>query len=118
MSDLITSARAKYNINQSSFTTAENTTISTLVTAASKAVKRFCRREVDTQSFDELYSGSGNLKLRLDQYPIVSVSRVEGCPSAVLLIKNTDSTTVRATVAVTTSSLTLVRVASGTTTAD
>src|SRR5581483_4417518 len=93
-------------------------TISALVTAVSKAVKRYARREFDTQSFDELYSGHGDIKLRLDQYPILSVSRVAASPFAVLLIKNTDSTTVRASVAVTSSGLTLVRVASGTTTTD
>lgn len=118
MADLITSARAKYNINQATFTTAENTTLSALVTAASKAVKRFCRREFDTQSFDELYGGSGDVNLQLAQYPLLSVSRVSTAPAAVLLIRNTDASTLRAAVAVTSVGLTLVRVASGTTTTD
>jgi hypothetical protein len=76
MSDLITSARAKYNINQASFSSDEDTTLAALVTAVSKAVKRYCRREFDSQSFDQLYSGNGEQHLLLDEYPLISVSRV------------------------------------------
>src|SRR5437660_9724083 len=54
MADLITSARAKYAINQATFSGGEDTTISALVTAVSKIVKRYCRREFDSQSYDEL----------------------------------------------------------------
>src|SRR5256714_4958793 len=112
MSDLITSARAKYSINQSSFTAAEDTTISALVTAVSKAVRSYCRRQFDSQSFDELYSGTGNEYLLLKEYPILSVARVAYNPRTVLTIKNTSSSNQRATVAVTSTGLTLVRVAS------
>src|SRR5438034_1850959 len=118
MSDLITSARAKYSINQSSFTAAEDTTISALVTAVSKAVRRFARREFDSQSFDELYSGNGGCYLQLNQYPILSVSRVASGPKSVLTIRNSSSANQRATVAAGSSGLTLVRVASGTSTTD
>ncbi len=117
MADLITSARAKYGINQASFSAAEDTTIAALVTAVSRAVRRFCKREFDSQAFDELYSG-GEFWLFLDQYPIISVSRVAGGPRTVLNVTNTSSANQRATVAVGSSGLTLVRVASGTTTTD
>ena len=45
MADLITSARAKYNIAQTSFTSAENTTISALVTAQERIGER--RRKLE-----------------------------------------------------------------------
>jgi hypothetical protein len=118
MADLITSARAKYGINQASFTVAEDTTIAALVTAVSKAVRRLCRREFDSQSFDELYGGRRDMVLVLDQYPIVSVDRVAGGPRGVLLVTNTGSANQRATVAVGAAGLTLTRVASGTSTSD
>src|SRR5205814_8639251 len=66
----------------------------------------------------ELYSGDSGRFLQLDQYPILGVSRVAGCPSGVLTIKNTSSSNQRATVAVTSSGLSLVRVASGTSSTD
>ncbi len=113
MADLITSARAKYAINQATFSSAEDTTISALVTAVSKVVKRYCRREFDSQSFDELYNGSGDVRLVLDQYPIVSVARVATGVKAVLTVKNLSSSNQRATVAVTSTGLSLTRVASG-----
>ncbi len=118
MADLITSARAKYSINQSSFSSAEDTTISALVTAASRALRRYCKREFDSQAFDELYSGAGGSCLQLKQYPIVSLSRVAAGPRMLLTIRNSSSTNQRATVAVGASGLTLVRVASGTSSTD
>src|SRR2546423_4134221 len=96
MSDLITSARAKYSINQSSFTAAEDTTISALVTAVSKSVRRFCRREFDSQSFDELYSGNGGCYLQPNQYPLLRVSRDAVRPRMVLAIRNSSSPNHRA----------------------
>jgi hypothetical protein len=118
VADLITSARAKQNINQATFTAAEDSTISALVTAVSKAVRRICRREFDSQSFDRLYSGRGGLLLPLDEYPILSVSRVAGCPTTVLTVTNLSAANQRATVAVGPAGLTLVRVASGITSTD
>src|SRR5262245_46077830 len=118
MADLITLARARYNINQPSFSAAEDTTISALISAISRAIKRYCRREFDSQSFDQLYSGSGDVRLVLDEYPILSVARVAGAPKTVLTIRNSSSSNQRATVAVTSTGLTLVRVASGITTTD
>jgi hypothetical protein len=118
MADLITSARAKYNINQSSFTSAEDTTIAALVTAVSKAVRRYCRREFDSQSFDELYSGTGDSRLLLRQYPLLSVSRVATRPATVLTVTNDSASNQRATVSVTDTGLSLTRVASGVSSTD
>lgn len=118
MADLITSTRAKYNIAQSSFSSTENDTISALITACSKAVRRFCRREFDSQQFDELYTGDGRDRLLLRQFPVISVARVAYDPTTLLRVTNTSASNQRATVAVTSTGLTLVRVASGTVTTD
>lgn len=125
MADLITAARAKYSIggatnNTSNLTIsgAEDTTISALVTACSKAIKKYCRREFDSQTFDELYDGNQSVRLALRQFPIISIARIAYGPSAVLRITNTSSSNQRATVAVTSSGISLVRVASGTVTTD
>ncbi len=118
MADLITSAYAKRRINQSSFTSSEDTTISELIAAVSKAVRRYCRREFDSQSFDQLHGGSGDAKLILSEYPILSVGRVATSPTTVLTVRNTSGSNQRATVAVTSTGLTLTRVAAGTTTTD
>jgi hypothetical protein len=118
MGDLITSARAKYNLNNMTTTAAEDTTIAALVTACSKAIKKFCGREFDSQQFDELYPGNGYTRLLLRQFPVISVSRVAYAPTTVLRIRNTSASNQRATVAVTSSGLSLTRVASGTSTTD
>ncbi len=118
MADLITTARAKYNLDNRTTTAAEDTTLAALVTACSKAIKRYCGREFDSQQFDELYAGTGTPRLLLRQFPIVSVARVAYDPTTVLRITNTSSSNQRATVAVTSTGLTLVRVASGTVSTD
>src|SRR5262249_44853212 len=96
----------------------ETNTIAALVTAVSRAVKRYCRREFDAQSFDELYSGHGDYRLILAQYPILSVSRVATGPWAVLTIRNTSGSNQRATVALTTTGLSLTRVTAGVSSTD
>jgi hypothetical protein len=126
MADLITDARAKYNINQSSFTAAETTTIDALITAISKLIQKYCKRNFTSTTYDELYDGSGDDKLVLKHYPLVTVSRVAFGPVSVLTITNTSSTNQRATVQLATSvtedgaaiirtstGLSLTRVASG-----
>ncbi len=118
MADLITTARAKYNLNNLSTTAAEDTTLAALVTACSKAIKKFCGREFDTQQFDELYHGNGHGRLLLRQFPFISIARVAYAPTTVLRIKNTSSANQRATVAVTSTGLSLTRVASGVSSTD
>jgi hypothetical protein len=118
MADLITSARAEYNINQASFSTNETNTIAALVTACSKAIVRHCKREFVSQQYDELYNGVNNRRLTLNQFPIVSVARVAYSPATVLRITNPSPANQRATVAVTVTGLSLTRVASGTSSTD
>jgi hypothetical protein len=118
MADLITSTRAKYNINQSSFTGTEDSTISALITAVTRAISKFCRRNFDSQTYDELYNGTGDRRLALRQFPIVSVARVAYGPIPVLRVSNTSAANQRATVAVTSTGLSLTRVASGVSSTD
>jgi hypothetical protein len=119
MADLITLARAKYNLaKDTAFTSAEDDTINALIDAITKAIHRFCKRTFDSNSYDELYRGDGQEKLILRNFPIISVARVAHNPTTVLEVTNTSSSNQRATVSVTSTGLTLVRVASGTVTTD
>src|SRR5262249_32191377 len=67
-------------------------------------------------SYDELYSGDGGGWLTLRHYPLLSISRVAADPTAALTVQNTSASVQRATVQVTATGLTLVHIASGTST--
>lgn len=118
MPDLITAAYAKRRINQDSFTSGEDDTIDELITAVSKAIQRYCRRQFDAQTFDQLHDGTNSSVLALREFPILSVARVAYGPTTVLNVTNTSAANQRATVAVTSTGLALVRVASGVITTD
>lgn len=118
MSDLIASARALYNLNNLSVTANETTTLSALISAVSAAISRYCGREFTNTAHDELYNGDNQPRLLLRQFPILSVQRVAYNPSVVLRIQNTNSTNQRATVTVTDSGLSLLRVASASSNTD
>jgi hypothetical protein len=112
MADLITNARAKVNLPNT--TTDNDNTINTLISACSKAVQRYCRRDFTATSYDELYSGNGQRRLVLREYPLLSVESVRYRPVTVLKIQNTaTSTNQQARVTVTATGLQLLRVASG-----
>jgi hypothetical protein len=87
--------------------------LQSLITAASDAIAKPCRT-----AYDELYSGNGDRKLLLRQYPLVSVQSVRYHGVTVLKITNTDPTNVQARAAVTATGLTLVRVKNGVKTTD
>jgi hypothetical protein len=113
MANLITRARALYNLNNLSTTSAENTTLDSLIAALSAAIERWCRRTFTSTQFDELYDGAPGTELILRHHPIVSVERVAYEPTAVLRVQNTSASVQRAAVQVTSTGLSLVRVASG-----
>lgn len=118
MADLITLARAKYNIYRAT-TAAEDTTLSELIKVCSSAIEKYCRRQFDSQDFDELYPGNSSDTLHLRHFPVSKVTRVAFDPTTVLTVKNTaTSTNQRATARVTSTGLELIRVASGTVTTD
>lgn len=111
--DLITLARAKQNI-QAVTDTSQDALLTTLVTAVSDAVEKYCRRSFYSRSLDELYSGTGDRRLLLREYPIQSVKSVRYQPATVLKISNSNtSQNQQARVQVTSTGLTLTRVASG-----
>ncbi len=73
-------------------------------------------RNLDSQTYSEYYDGGPMPydRVQLTQFPVTSISRVATYPQPALQIQNTDTTSnQRATVAVTSTGLTLVRVASG-----
>jgi hypothetical protein len=87
--------------------------IATLITSASQAVRRYCRRDFNQQTYDELYNGLGDRRLVLRQYPILSLQSVRYRPVVVLKIQNTLANTPIARVLVTNVGLTLTWTTSG-----
>src|SRR6516165_9062410 len=115
--DLITLDRAKLNI--ASITDAsQDGLLQALLSAASDAIQKWCRRDFVQTAYDELYSGNGQRHLLLRQYPLVSVQSVHYRPVTVLKITNGDATNVQARVIVTSTGLTLVSVKNGIKTTD
>ncbi len=113
---LITRARAIANLANRETSDDENDTLDDLLAAVSKAIENYCWRAFSVTSLDELYPGNGRRELVLRHYPIVSVERVAGAPSAVLRVTNTSASVQRATVKITATGVELIRVASGTST--
>jgi hypothetical protein len=113
MADLITRARALYDLNNRATTSDENTTLDALVTAVSRAVENYCWRTFAITSYDELYPGNHARELVLRNYPTVAIERVAFGPMPVLSITNTSASNQRATVKVTATGLDMIRVASG-----
>ncbi len=112
--DLITLARAKQAILAITDSTYD-TLLGTLITAVSDAVEKYCRRDFYARSYDELYSGNGDRRLLLREYPVQSIQSVRYRPVTVLKVINNDTgTNQQARVTVTSTGLSLVRVASGT----
>ncbi|MSU76617.1 MAG: hypothetical protein EXS16_00840 [Gemmataceae bacterium] len=113
MPSLITRTRAIYNLGNRATSADENATLDALNAAVSKAIENYCWRAFSVTSLDELYPGNGRRELVLRHYPIVSVERIAGAPTAVLRVTNASASVQRATVKVTATGLELIRVASG-----
>lgn len=114
MANLITRARAIYNLNNRATSSDENTTLDALLAAVSRAVENYCWRTFAVTSYDELYPGNGLHELVLRNYPTVSIERVAFAPMPVMQVTNTSANNQRATVKVTATGVELIRVASGT----
>jgi hypothetical protein len=114
--DLITLARAYQALQGVS---GQDSLLTTLITAYSDAIAKYCRRDFYSRSYDELYSGAGDRRLLLREYPIVSVDSVRyRLVTVIKIINNNQTTNQQARVSVTSTGLTLVRVASGVKTTD
>jgi hypothetical protein len=119
--DLITATRAQDALGGATNNTAnltlsanEQTTLADLITSCSDAIEKYCRRRFVSTSFDELYNGDGDRRLLLRQYPVLSVTSVRYRPVTVMRIQNTNTVqNQQARVSVTSTGLSLFRMASG-----
>ena len=65
MANLITRARAIYNLANRATTSDENTTLDALIAAVSKGIENYCWRTFAITSYDELYPGNDRGELLL-----------------------------------------------------
>ncbi len=111
-SNLISLERARLNLPGAG--SSDERTIDALIGACSDAIVKYTRRDFFVRAYDELYSGDGERRLMLRQYPLLSVESVRYRPVTVLeVINNDQATNQQARVTVTKDGLQLVRVASG-----
>lgn len=113
VNNLISLERAKVNLPSAQ--SGDDNTIDVLVGAASDAIVKYCRRDFRTRSYDELYSGDGDRRLMLRQYPLQTVDSVRYRPVTVIKIINNSGpgTTQQARVQVTQTGLQLMEMAAG-----
>ncbi|HSZ56651.1 MAG TPA: hypothetical protein VK797_13370, partial [Tepidisphaeraceae bacterium] len=112
--DLITSSRATQNATLAALNTTNPAYLSSLITAASDAVRGATHRDFSQNSYTEYYSGGIYIRepLRLRQFPVIEITRVAANPRPALLVQNLDSgTNQRATVETTSTSVRLFRIA-------
>ena len=82
-------------------TTGDDDILERTLTAARQRIETYCKRSFFTRSYtDELYDGTGDDFLLLDNYPVTEVDRVAEGRLQVISITNTISDATRATIAV------------------
>lgn len=75
MSDLVTLTRAKQSPTVAVITPV--TYISTLISAASERIEKYCRRGIASATYtDELYDGDGRNELQLREFPLITLTSV------------------------------------------
>lgn len=110
--DLITSARAVDSLQN--FASPSSSLLADLITSYSDAIEKYCKRRFVSHNYDELYSGSGDKRLLLRQYPIQQVTSVRYMPVYVAYVINTNtSLNQQARVMVTSTGLQCWRMSSG-----
>lgn len=117
MADLVTAANARlYNATLAGMVDAN---LAALITAASGLIEKVCQRTFASTAYSERYDGAGTGELWLRNFPVTTVARVATDRQPALTVQQTNSTTnQRAYVRVSSTGLTLVRIASGVTTTD
>ena len=105
--DLCTLTRAYQNLQGYTSGGSYDTLVATLITASSDAIAKYCRRDFYSRAYDELYSGNGDRRLIVREYPIQSVKSVRYRPVTVLKIINNTASNTQARVQVTSTGLTL-----------
>lgn len=81
-------------------------TIAAIHAGVEKSIKAYCGRDLESTTYKELYSGSGNQELILRQYPIISVQRISIGREPIITVKNTNQFT-SASVSVTSTNVVL-----------
>lgn len=111
--DLVSQDRAMQNPTLATVYANNPGFFTSLLTAASDAIRRYCHRDFTTQSYVEYYSGTPNQRaLRLRQFPIQSVTRI-GIAVPCIQVQNSGAAYQRATVRTTSSGIVLFAVNSG-----
>ena len=120
MADLITRARAQQAIaSEYANANPSNELVDTAIGVATAIIESYCRRTFISTSYTERYNGTGDGVLTLDNFPVTVLARVATSRSTAVQITNTDdSTNQRAQVQVTSTGLTLTRMASGVSNSD
>jgi len=114
--DLISLARAYYQLQGYSSGGSWDTLVASLITACSDAIEKYCRRDFYSKSYDELYSGNGDRRLLLREYPLQSVQSVRYRPTTVLKVINNPTSNSQARVQINSANITLTSIASAATT--
>jgi hypothetical protein len=92
----ITTARASVLIPN--FPSADNSVMADLISAACDFAEKFCQRTFTLTTYDEVQDGLGSELLFVDNFPVVSITRIATTPVPVLQVLNTNTTNSRATV--------------------
>ncbi|MCS7045396.1 MAG: hypothetical protein NZO58_03470, partial [Gemmataceae bacterium] len=75
MANLISRARALYNLNHLAASAADTAALDALIAAVSAAVERHCRRTFTMTTHDEVHDGRAQPELVLGHFPLLSVER-------------------------------------------
>jgi len=112
---LTTLTRVKAHLGISS--TTYDTVLTSKLSAASRFIESYCDRLFLSETRTDYCNGRGTDWLQLRLFPITAVTRIATCPETVMLIRNSDAVTnQRANAFVSSTNLTLTRVASAATT--
>jgi len=74
--------------------------VQSILNGVDKWVKNYCQRDLEQTSYKEYYDGNGTTNLFLEQYPVISVSRLSIGRNSAIKVNNSASSTY-ATVSVT-----------------
>lgn len=115
LGDLVSTDRATQNATLAALGTANPSNLAALITAASTAIERVCKRHFTVNSYVEVYTGAGipYMEIQLSNFPVIEITRVATSPQTVLQVQNTNTSgNQRATIATTSSGLRVTTVAS------
>lgn len=112
MAELITVERASQAIRN--FNQDDVNVLTNILKACSAFVERYCHRTFASNTYDELYNGTEDHNLLLNNFPVTAVARVATGLETVLTVTNSNENNSVARVAVTATGLTLTSMLNGT----